>query len=353
MYVPKSLRILILIVIITIVTTGVVWATESPVLKREMTGAAVVRLQQILDSLGYDLTIDGKFGQRTELAVRTFQQDSGLLADGIVGPATWQALESLGGHLVHQVARGDSLSVLAVKYGASVADIMDANDLTDHRIYIGQKLIIPTKSFQANRTDNTNAEPSIGSPVMMTYQVQPGESTYVIAKRFNTTITAITEANKLKNPSLLRVGQRLLVPTPREVAEPGSLVWPVIGPISSGYGWRTHPIYKNRQFHGGIDIAVPTGTSILAAGSGKVIRAGDMDGFGLGVVIDHGGGVTTWYGHNSKLLVKEGDLVQKGQLIAKSGSTGISTGPHLDFRIKVNGITVDPLSWLPSKKKLY
>lgn len=353
MRLTRGRQIFLLLVAIVFVITATASANDHPVLKREMTGPAVVRLQQMLDSLGYDLIIDGKFGQRTEMAVRTFQQDSGLLADGIVGAATWQALESLGGHLVHQVVKGDSLSVLAKKYGTTVADIMEANDLTDHRIYIGQKLIIPTKSFHLISSGNAQSEPSIGSPVMMTYQVQPGESTYVIAKRFNTTVRAITEANNLQNPSLLRVGQRLLVPTPRESAEPGSLVWPVLGPISSGYGWRTHPIYKNRQFHGGIDIAVPSGTTVVAAGSGKVIRAGDMDGFGLGVVIDHGGGVTTWYGHNSKLLVKVGDYVVKGQPIAKSGSTGISTGPHLDFRIKVNGITVDPLSWLPSRKNLY
>ena len=72
-----------------------------------------------------------------------------------------------------------------------------------------------------------------------------------------------------------------------------------------------------------------------------------MGGFGLGVVIDHGGGVTTWYGHNSRLLVKKGDKVVRGQAIANSGNTGVSTGPHLDFRIKINGNTVNPLLWLP------
>jgi murein DD-endopeptidase MepM/ murein hydrolase activator NlpD len=77
-----------------------------------------------------------------------------------------------------------------------------------------------------------------------------------------------------------------------------------------------------------------------------VIKAENMGGFGLGVVLDHGHGVTTWYGHNSKLLVKVGERVVRGQLIAQSGSTGVSTGPHLDFRIKVNGNTVNPAHWL-------
>ncbi|MBO8127449.1 MAG: peptidoglycan DD-metalloendopeptidase family protein [Firmicutes bacterium] len=313
----------------------------------------MAEIQKMLEAIGYEVTVDGRFGRQTEDAVRTFQQDTGLLADGIVGPETLKALRAQGQNQVHKVRRGDSLSVLALRYGSTVADIMAANDLTDETIYIGQKLIIPATSYgekleesEAARKPAAEVE-SKGTPVMMTYQVQSGESTYVIAKRFNTTVEAIAEANGLKDPSYLRVGQKLLVPAGEEGAAVEDFAWPAMGPISSGYGWRTHPIYKNRQFHGGIDIAVPSGTDVKAAASGTVIRAGDMDGFGLGIVIDHGNGVTSWYGHNSKLLVKAGAKVVKGQVIAKSGNTGISTGPHLDFRIKVDGHTSNPLIWLP------
>jgi murein DD-endopeptidase MepM/ murein hydrolase activator NlpD len=124
-------------------------------------------------------------------------------------------------------------------------------------------------------------------------------------------------------------------------------VWPVRGRISSPYGWRVHPVYKNRQFHGGIDIVAPVGTSVRAAAAGKVIRSGYMGAFGYGVVIDHGRGVTTWYGHNSRLSVKVGEKVKQGQVIARSGNSGITTGPHVDFRIKVDGDTVNPIKWLP------
>lgn len=350
---------LLVVVVVALVVSASVSAYEGRILARNMNGSDVQEVQKMLESLGYDIEVDGKFGVRTENAVRTFQQDNGIIADGIVGPETLKVLRALGYNQVHRVKRGESLSKIAVLYGTSVSSIMDANDLTDDTIYVGQKLIIPgssrTNAAQASSPQGGDAVAKKeqkpisqgGSPAMMTYQVQPGESTYVIAKKFNTTITAIAEANGLKDPSKLRAGQKLLIPNVSGKAVTEAFRWPVQGRITSGYGWRVHPIYKNRQFHGGIDIAVPTGTIVRAAASGKVIRAGDMAGFGLGVVIDHGNGVTTWYGHNSRILVKVGQEVVRGQAIANSGSTGVSTGPHVDFRIKVNGNTVNPLYWLP------
>ncbi len=347
----RILAIYVVLILAGLFVTARVSAYEGRVLERKMNGADVAEIQEMLDKLGYALVADGYFGPQTENAVRTFQQDSGLLADGIVGPETLRALRALGQNQVHKVKRGDSLSVLAHRYGSTVADIMDANDLTDQTIYIGQKLVIPATSYWNGAQGNENAEKlgseAKGSPVMMTYQVQKGESTYVIAKRFNTSVRAIAEANNLSDPSRLKIGQQLLVPAMAGGADTDGFVWPVLGTISSGYGWRTHPIYRNRQFHGGVDIAIPTGTEVKAAAPGTIIQAGDMGGFGLGLVLDHGNGVTTWYGHNSKLLVKIGDKVVQGQTIARSGSTGVSTGPHLDFRIKINGTTVNPLAWLP------
>jgi len=108
----------------------------------------------------------------------------------------------------------------------------------------------------------------------------------------------------------------------------------VQGTISSGYGSRIHPVLQVRHFHGGIDIAAPEGTPVKAAEAGRVIKAGSMGNYGLGVVIEHSGGVTTWYGHNSKLLVRAGDLVKQGQTIALVGRSGLTTGPHLDFGSK-------------------
>ena len=328
-------------------------AFEGRVLQRSMQGADVVEIQKALKSLGYNVNADGHFGAQTENAVRTFQQESGIPADGIIGPETLQAMRSAGKNRTHQVRRGDSLSQLAINYSSTIEDIMDANDMTDDTIYIGQKLVIPPATTKKGNNQNedmgkrqASESGSKAAPAMMTYKVQPGESAYIIAKKFNTTVLALQAVNNLKNPSLLRIGQSILIPPPGHRTLKRSFRWPVKGPISSGYGWRTHPVYKNRQFHGGIDIAVPTGTFIRAAAAGKVTMAKNMGGFGLGIVIDHGGGITTWYGHKSVLLAKAGEKVVYGQIIAKSGNTGVSTGPHLDFRIKVNGNTVNPMEWL-------
>jgi murein DD-endopeptidase MepM/ murein hydrolase activator NlpD len=117
-------------------------------------------------------------------------------------------------------------------------------------------------------------------------------------------------------------------------------IWPVTGPLTSGFGWRWG------RMHEGIDIAVPTGTPVAAAASGTVIYAGWMGGYGNLVVIDHGGGVSTAYGHNSSVAAGVGQPVAQGQVIAYSGSTGHSTGPHVHFEVRVNGSPVDPLGYL-------
>lgn len=118
------------------------------------------------------------------------------------------------------------------------------------------------------------------------------------------------------------------------------LVWPVSGPITSGFGMRWG------RMHEGIDIAVPSGTPVHAAASGTVIYAAWMTGYGNLVVLDHGNGLATAYAHNSSLLVSLGQHVSQGQKISLSGSTGHSTGPHVHFEVRVNGVAVDPLGYL-------
>ena len=122
----------------------------------------------------------------------------------------------------------------------------------------------------------------------------------------------------------------------------GSFMRPVAGPIVSGFGYRIHPIYKVRAFHNGLDIAAPTGTPILAAGAGYVIHSGWWGGYGNCVIIDHGGGVSTVYGHCSSLVARAGQKVRRGQVIAAVGSTGLSTGPHLHFEVRHSGKPVPP-----------
>jgi murein DD-endopeptidase MepM/ murein hydrolase activator NlpD len=122
--------------------------------------------------------------------------------------------------------------------------------------------------------------------------------------------------------------------------EPGRLQWPVSGPVTSGFGMRWG------RMHEGIDIAVPSGTAVHAAAAGRIAYAGWMSGYGNLVVVDHGGGLSTAYGHNTSVVVSVGQDVAAGQQIAISGSTGHSTGPHVHFEVRVNGAPVDPLGYL-------
>jgi murein DD-endopeptidase MepM/ murein hydrolase activator NlpD len=120
-------------------------------------------------------------------------------------------------------------------------------------------------------------------------------------------------------------------------------IWPVKGQVTSKFGKRQNPmggLYE--EVHTGLDIAVPTCTSVKATGGGVVKFAGNDGGYGNLVIIDHGMGMETYYGHNSQLLVKAGEKVERGQVVAKSGSTGNSTGPHVHYEVRINGTCVNP-----------
>jgi len=131
------------------------------------------------------------------------------------------------------------------------------------------------------------------------------------------------------------------------IASTGSLIWPVDGPITSPFGWRIHPIFGTQRFHSGIDIGADYGTPIRAADGGVVAYADWMGGYGKAVIIDHGRGISTLYGHQSEILVSAGQRVSKGQIIGRIGTTGYSTGPHLHFEVRENGTPVNPVGYLP------
>ncbi len=126
----------------------------------------------------------------------------------------------------------------------------------------------------------------------------------------------------------------------------GGMIWPISGPITSEFGWRTHPIFGNARFHSGLDIGGDYGLPIHAAASGVVIEAGWIGGYGNTIMIDHGGGIVTLYGHNESLAVGVGQSVGQGEVVAYCGSTGNSTGPHCHFEVRLNGEPVSPWDYL-------
>lgn len=126
----------------------------------------------------------------------------------------------------------------------------------------------------------------------------------------------------------------------------GPFAVPVQGSISSPFGMRVHPIFKTRSMHTGVDIQASHGTPVVAAANGEVLYAGWLRGYGQVVILDHGRDISTVYAHLSRMHVDEGQRVKKGQTIGNIGSTGVSTGPHLHFEVRVSGVAKEPMSYL-------
>lgn len=122
--------------------------------------------------------------------------------------------------------------------------------------------------------------------------------------------------------------------------------WPVAGTISSSYGYRNHPVYEKRKFHTGVDLSVPSGSTVKATADGIVSFAGWTENSGIVVVAEHGHGFSTAYAHNRKALVRVGQSIARGDAIAMSGSTGVSTGPHVHYEIWRNGRHMNPAGFL-------
>jgi murein DD-endopeptidase MepM/ murein hydrolase activator NlpD len=126
------------------------------------------------------------------------------------------------------------------------------------------------------------------------------------------------------------------------------MLWPVPGrsQISSGYKSRRNPVNGRSEFHTGVDIPAPTGTSILAAAAGVCIFSGWQSGYGYVIILDNGNGISTLYAHNSKLVAKVGEKIARGQVVSRCGSTGNSTGPHCHFEVRINGKHTNPMPYL-------
>ena len=231
----------------------------------------------------------------------------------------------------HRVAPGETLWDIARTYGTDVTSIYRSNPLRRaDLIRPGQVLTVPTMKGVVHR-------------------VERSETLWEIARLYGVTTDAIAQANGLGDPGRIRPGQLLVIPGvsgPRyeRLVVGGrlqrALRWPVRGRITSHFGRRWG------RLHQGIDIAVPRHTPVRAAAPGRVTFARWGGGYGYLVEVDHGSGVVTRYAHSARILVREGQSVAAGQVLALSGNTGHSTGPHLHFEIRYRGRAVNPLPYL-------
>lgn len=200
-----------------------------------------------------------------------------------------------------------------------------------------------------------SSTPPAASRQQIVHTVRPGETLYQISQRYGVSIQSLMTANGVSDSRELRAGQRLLIPGTYSYASLGGFAdhssqhparyfsWPVShGVVSSGFGMR------RGTMHDGVDIAAPVGTRIHAAGSGVVIYAGRLRGYGRVVIIRHDDHYVTVYAHESADLVSEGQQVARGQMIGEVGRSGRTTGANLHFEVRRDNIAQNPLAYLPS-----
>lgn len=173
-----------------------------------------------------------------------------------------------------------------------------------------------------------------------THTVQPGDTLWSLSRRYEVSVADFVSANALVDPNRLSVGERLIIPAH---AVGGTWAWPVAGgEILSGFGHR-----RGIDTHRGLDIGARAGQQVVAAWPGVVVYAGSsMRDYGNAIILDHGGGLTSLYGHNSELLVSMGDAVGRGEPIALAGQSGNATGVHCHFEVRKNAVALDPLGFL-------
>jgi murein DD-endopeptidase MepM/ murein hydrolase activator NlpD len=285
-----------------------------------------------------------------------------------------------------EVQRGDTVYAVARKFNVTPAAIIDANDLKKpYALQVGQVLKLPSGAA-ALTVDAPSHAPAPSQVVVAKdrlYTVRAGDTLYSISRASGVPVGNIASANRLRAPYTLAVGQQVLLPQaptgakpalvaqrnpqPRAVADapppanmaeiarnasytpppaavsPASLFsWPVRGAVISEYG--SGNLGRRND---GVNIAAPVGTPVRAAADGQVVyRGSELEGFGNLLLLKHQDGFVTAYAHNDTMLVKKGDQVRKGQVIAKVGATGAVTTPQLHFEIRQESQAVDPVALL-------
>jgi murein DD-endopeptidase MepM/ murein hydrolase activator NlpD len=313
----------------------------------------LVALQGQLDQLASDLTAKQEELVQTESDVATQEE--------IFGERLVNAYKSDGGIVYLQaLLESDSLADV-VGRARLIGDIVeqDNNMLAEIKalkaLMEEQKLALETQRTSVAILEHDQADATAELQVAVEQRqaaVDELESARAAKKKVLKAAEKDEAAWKAQEDDLLaeskRIAELLKAASAAKTVKKGSgvLAWPVIGAVTSGYGYRIHPIFNVRRLHTGIDIDADMGDAIKAAAGGTVVSADWRGGYGKCVVISHGGGLATLYGHMSVIGVSAGDTVKRGEVIGKVGSTGYSTGPHLHFEVRVNGDPVDPLGYL-------
>jgi len=255
-------------------------------------------------------------------------EEDDLMISGIPEPAEFSRPKILICDS-YKVAKGDTISEIAVKMGLNEDTLLSVNQIKNSRLLqIGQILKIPNQDGIYCTADKNDTIASL-------------------AVKYNTDTETIETANELFSDSIIQKIS-LFIPgarmdwVNRQEINGDLFIWPVNGYITSLYGYREDPFGRGRQFHNGLDIGIPLGTPVKAAMAGRVAFTGNDDSYGNYIIITHHSGYRTLYAHLSVISVKPGAYVAAGDRIGLSGSTGLSTGPHLHFTVYKDGVTVNP-----------
>ena len=245
--------------------------------------------------------------------------------------------------ITYTVVKGDNLWSISQRYDVNMSSIISTNNLKEiSQLSIGQKLKLPITNMDIAKAEGYDQEAAAEEII---YYVKKGESLWSISREYNVKLEAIIAANSITDASKISAGQQLRIPNvPGTRSNIYNFIWPVRGKINSPYGMRSSN--GRKEFHSGIDIGGPSGTNIVAAESGRVSYSGYMRAYGNIIILSHDEGYSTVYAHNSVNLVKKGQSIKKGSVIAKVGRTGNATGSHLHFEVRLNGKPVNPQSYL-------
>ncbi len=337
----------------------VLYIDGEPVAATTFPNALEEMLEQLKKSYITASTVDSYFVENVE--IKQEYTDASLVMN--LGNIAEILNATKSGEVTYTVEAGDSYYYIADLYDMSVDDLLDMNPGYDPKLLrVGDVLTISNAVPYLTVVDVERQNYVQDVPYPVEYQdddtmyqgdykvLSPGEFgkadvtanvTYINGEETDRQVVASVT---LSEP-VTETQARGTIPRPTWFPT-GSFRWPCSGSITSYFGRRNTGIRGASTYHEGIDIANSYGTAIYAADGGTVSYSGWRSGFGYLVIIDHGNGYQTYYGHNSSLLVSTGEHVYKGQQIARMGSTGISSGNHCHFGIKINGTFVNPLNYL-------